>query len=268
MPENSVMTLFSSSGGNCVYIKSGGSEYLIDAGVSAKCIEKSLCDIGSTLGNIKAIFVTHEHSDHIKGLETISKYHGIPIYAPPLCCAALCRSPYVAPYVSPLEDGVPVKVENAVFTPFKTPHDSASSCGYVVDLGVKKIGLATDMGYITKKTAEYLTGCEGVIIESNHDVEMLKNGVYPYQLKQRILGNYGHLSNESCASFLPYLVKSGTRYIVLAHLSAENNTPSLAYDEAVNMLEANGITVCGGSVCGDVYLAVAPRDSRCVLCEF
>lgn len=268
MPETLVSTLFSSSGGNCVYVRNKNSEYLIDAGVSARCIERSLNSMGSSLGNIKAIFITHEHSDHVKGLETISKYHGIPVYAPSLCCTPLRKSPYVAPYVTPLENDVPVKVEDAVFTPFKTPHDSASSCGYVVELGNQKIGLATDMGYITKKTAEYLTGCVGVIIESNHDVEMLKNGPYPYQLKQRILGNYGHLSNESCASFLPYLVKNGTRYIVLAHLSAENNTPETAYDEAVTMLEANGIAVCGENVCGDVYLAVAPRDSGCVLCSF
>ena len=268
MPETLVSTLFSSSGGNCVYLRNKNSEYLIDAGVSARCIEKSLNELGSSLGKIKAIFVTHEHSDHVKGLETISKYHGIPIYAPSLCCSALRKSPYVAPYVRPLDDGVPVETEDAVFTPFKTPHDSASSCGYVVNLGNKKIGLATDMGYITKKTAEYLTGCDGVIIESNHDVEMLKNGPYPYQLKQRILGNYGHLSNESCASFLPYLVKNGTRYILLAHLSAENNTPEAAYDEAVSMLEANGFAVCTESTCGDVYLAVAPRDSGRILCSF
>lgn len=268
MPETIVATLFSSSSGNCVYIKNKKSEYLIDAGVSAKCIEASLNGIGTTLSEIKAIFITHEHSDHVKGLETISKYHGIPIYAPSLCCASLCKSPYIAPYVNPVVDGTPVKAEDVVFTPFKTPHDSSSSCGYVVDLGKKKIGLATDMGYITKKTAEYLTGCEGVIIESNHDLEMLKNGDYPYPLKQRILGNFGHLSNESCASFLPYLVKNGTRYIILAHLSRENNTPKLAYDEAVGMLEANGITVCDGNICGDVYLSVAPRDKKCVLCEF
>lgn len=263
-----ICTLFSSSGGNCAYIRNKGEEYLIDAGVSARAIETSLKTLGTSLANIKAVFVTHEHSDHIRGLEIISKYYRIPIYAPSLSCSAIGQSSmHTLLCLNRLDAPDAVDFCETSFKPFATPHDSASSCGYVVNLGEKRVGLATDMGYITKSIAEALSACRAVIIESNHDIDMLKNGSYPYHLKKRILGDYGHLSNESCAGFLPYLIACGTKSIALAHLSAENNTPAVAFAESYNTLKSKGITVCCKTSPGDVNLAVAPREGVCVLLD-
>jgi phosphoribosyl 1,2-cyclic phosphodiesterase len=261
-----ISTLFSSSEGNCVYIKNKGEEYLIDAGVSARTIECTLKELGTSLAGINAIFITHEHSDHIRGLETISKYYKIPVYAPAACCQAISQNYiHTALCLNPLELPVSVEFGETTVTPFSTPHDSVASCGYVVDFGDFKFGLATDMGYITKAAAKALTGCEAVVIESNHDIEMLKKGPYPYHLKKRILGNYGHLSNAACAEFLPYLVLNGTKCIALAHLSAENNTPEVAYTESGNLLKSKGISVCTPETPGDVNIAVAPRRGIYVL---
>ncbi len=263
-----VCTLFSSSGGNCVYIKNKGEEYLIDAGASARAIENALKTLGTSLANIDAIFITHEHTDHIKGLETISKCYEIPIYAPSLCCAAIGRVYERACFcLNPLEKDGGVCFGETAFEHFRTPHDSVSSCGYVVDFGGKRAGVATDMGYITKDVAAALSSCEAVIIESNHDINMLKNGPYPLALKKRILGNYGHLSNTACAEFLPYLVSRGVKAFALAHLSAENNTPAAAYAESYNSLTAKDITVCHKTAPGDVYLTVAPREGICVVLD-
>lgn len=257
-----VCTLFSSSRGNSVYIKNGKEEYLIDAGVSARMLETSLSGIGTSLKNISAIFVTHEHSDHVRGLDVICRHHNIPVYAPEQSCRLMESCASIAECLCPMEQNGVVYCGDTCFSSFTTPHDSVASCGYTVDLGSFKFGLATDIGYITKHAAAALTGCKAVVFESNHDIDMLKNSSYPENVKQRILGNFGHLSNEKCASFLPYLIKNGTSNIVLAHLSPENNTPALAFDTSFKMLTANGIEVCTASTPGDVSLAVAGKCEK------
>lgn len=263
-----ICTLFSSSYGNCTYIKNKGEEYLIDAGVSARALEHSLNDLGTSLANINAIFVTHEHSDHVKGLETISKNYKIPVFAPKPCCDEMgMNSVHIPLCLNRLESPGSVEFPETSFASFSTPHDALASCGYVVDLGEMKFGFATDMGYITKNAARELSSCKAVIIESNHDIDMLKNGSYPYRLKKRILSDYGHLSNSACADFLPYLVLNGTNSVVLAHLSVENNTPAVAYAESCNSLKSRGMTVCTGETPGDVCLSVAPKQGVCVLID-
>ena len=141
--------------------------------------------------------------------------------------------------------------------PFPTPHDAEDSVCYRVEAGTAAVGYATDIGHLTAEIGRCILGCDAVVLESNHDIDMLKNGAYPLPLKKRILGEYGHLSNRSCAAALPRLVESGVRRIVLAHLSPENNRPALAYSESRGALAARSITVAGESVSADVSLAVA-----------
>ncbi|MDR1805421.1 MAG: MBL fold metallo-hydrolase [Clostridium sp.] len=224
--------LFSSSSGNSIYI--GGTEggILVDAGMSAKQTELALWDIGVDAKSLRAIFVTHEHNDHIKGLRVLAKKHRLPVYGTEGTLAALedmgiadgsfeCR---VLPVCGAQEAGL-------LLESFPTSHDVRESCGYRVTLTDGRcVAIATDLGKITPEVMLALGGCELVLLESNHDVDMLRNGAYPYWLKKRILSDEGHLSNEACAQAAVDLVRGGLRYLVLGHLSKENNHPALAYE--------------------------------------
>lgn len=217
-------TLFSSSKGNSALFRYGQECVLIDAGVSARALNASLQALGTSLYEIRAIFVTHEHSDHIKGLETISKAFSIPIYAPYLCCRAIrAKCPSAAGLLCSL-DG-PIELGPFLMQPFPTPHDAEDSVCYRVEAGTAAVGYATDIGHLTAEIGRCILGCDAVVLESNHDIDMLKNGAYPLPLKKRILGAYGHLSNRSCAAALPRLVESGVRRIVLAHPFARKQPP-------------------------------------------
>lgn len=250
-------TLFSGSAGNCIYVKTPDTEILFDAGVSARAVEKGLNNIQSSLSKIHAIFVTHEHSDHVKGLEVISKKHHIPTHMVGASARAFIKNPDASLlndlYLHPSEFSV--KIGNTTIRSFATPHDSASSVGYTVEYeqnGKKqKLGLATDIGHITKEITQALIGSESVIIEANHDVNMLLSGPYPYPLKLRILSDRGHLSNEHCAEFAKFLAKNGTKNFVLAHLSKENNFAPIAENTVRNAL----------SEFDDIHLAVALPDT-------
>jgi len=242
--------LFSGSTGNSVYINCNGEEFLIDAGVSCKALTSALEHIGSNIADIKGIFVTHEHIDHIKGLEMISKKHHIPVYMNTNSAKYIyCSSGYdnLRSTLRILDPTECVNTDNARFDVYKTPHDSWGSVCYRVSTADDALGYATDIGYISKGIASALLGCSTVVIESNHDIDMLKNGPYPIYLQNRILSKNGHLSNEDCGRFLPYLAESGTKRIYLAHLSKENNLPALALENAKNALKDYGdveVEVC------------------------
>ena len=250
-----IFSLFSSSTGNSLYIKCGSDEILIDAGMSAKSIETSLNDLNSSLERIKAIFITHEHSDHIKGLKTISKKYAIPIYIPSLCAKTLPAE--CSPHVVPNDPGDVWESDGIRIETHEVPHDSVQCVCFRMELGTKTFGYATDIGHLSHEVQDTVFGCDTVFIESNHDLSMLKNGPYPYVIKQRILGKFGHLSNEECSRFLPYLVRGGTENIVLAHLSTQNNLPEIAFKVARDKLGDNGFSVAGDAFGADVSLCVA-----------
>ncbi len=257
MDKAKIYTLFSSSKGNCSYIKYGKDEILIDCGVSARSIENTLKQLDTSLSNITAIFITHEHSDHIRGINTITKYFKIPVYAPEKSCAYI--SQHMPSYKNPIEliSGKAVELKDTALCPIATPHDAQGSVGFRIRTGDEKVGYFTDIGHLSEGVLRGLSGCKRVIIESNHDIEMLKNGSYPYPLKQRILGEFGHLSNTLCAKLLPHLVRHGCESFILAHLSEENNRPEIAYNESLASLNANGFCV-NIDVEDSVRLAVAP----------
>ena len=227
-------TLFSSSKGNAVYIRCAENEILIDAGTCAKSIQTALRSIGTDIKNIQAILVTHEHSDHIRGIPVIAKKYHIPVHITDPSAAklsSLLAYPSVLISHSPLYE---LQIGRLHIHSFLTPHDSNMSVGYTVELNIDdtrkiRIAIATDIGHISEDIRRELIGCDYVLLESNHDREMLIAGNYPYMLKQRILSPRGHLSNDDCAEMLCELAQSGTRHVLLGHLSEKNNTPVLAY---------------------------------------
>ena len=237
--------LFSGSKGNCTYIGNSDAGILIDAGVSAKRIEAACAERGIDLSRITAVFVTHEHSDHISGLRVLAKRYGMRVYGTIGTLAALEDGGHLDARIACREispDGDGIAEGGCLVTAFPTPHDSRQSCGYVIHTADdQRVAIATDIGHMTDTVRRAITGAELVQIESNHDVTMLQTGPYPYSLKQRILSPAGHLANTSCAAELYALAQNGTARFVLAHLSEQNNSPSLAYQTARNALASRGL---------------------------
>ena len=235
--------LFSSSSGNCTYIGAGRGGILIDAGVSAKRLEQALADREINPTSIEALFITHEHSDHIGGVRVFAARHKIPVYASAgtlrgMEQAGVCGG--VDARELPLD--TPIAVGEMSVTAFPTPHDTAGSTGYVVTTSDgRTLAVATDMGTVTDRVRQVLCGCDAVLIESNYDQHMLEVGPYPYPLKQRIAAKTGHLCNDDCAAVLPTLVQSGVSHLFLGHLSPHNNLPVLAEQTAQNALNAAGL---------------------------
>lgn len=237
-----IYTLSSGSSGNSVFISSGETSILADAGISMRATDKALAEIGSSLREIDAIVITHEHSDHIKGLEMISSHYGIQIYIPENCVYSL--SPAIdRSLIHPMSgDGFETVIGDIAITAFPTPHDSTASVGYVFEILGRRFGLATDIGYPTKRIADALCGCEKIIIEANYDRAMLENGPYPYPLRKRIASNRGHLDNRDSAKLIAYLaLEGGTDRFLLAHLSDKNNTPECALGTVLDYLEKNNV---------------------------
>lgn len=238
-----VYPLFSGSKGNCYYVTTGGKGILIDAGRTAKQIERALKDNSIDVKSIEGIFITHEHSDHIKGVRVLASRYGINVYGTQGTLQQMdCQKHLVPEKFSSYIINSGASVAGMTIKPFKTSHDCAEGVGYVIETpDNRKLALATDTGYITPQMKDAIMGSDVVIIESNHDVNMLLNGIYPYTLKRRILSKNGHLSNESCAEFLPELVRSGSTRLLLAHLSQENNMPQIALESAKCALSQRGI---------------------------
>ena len=213
----------------------------MDSGRSCLAIQKSLLALGSSLENIKGIFVTHEHSDHTQGLEIISKKHNIPVFmTSPSYDASVLRGSYLQRSARPRDVVYEESIGDINIHSFPVPHDSAQNVGYVISCRDEAFGIATDIGHLTNDIAANLSECDKVIVESNHDINMLEKGPYPQFLKDRILSKNGHLSNDMCAKFVCYLCDKGVSEFTLAHLSRENNTPKLAYDCTLAEMKACG----------------------------
>ena len=211
-------------------VRADATTIIIDAGKSARSLCLALKSIGSDISDIDAIFITHEHADHVSALETLSKKHHIPIHAPRSCADYLARP---GSATSSCTVGHPplftVELDGITVSSFLTSHDSRCPVGYrIATESGETFGVATDTGIVTCSTAEALAGCRGVVIECNHDKRMLATGPYPPFLKDRIASARGHLSNDDCAKFVAYLAERGTASFILAHLSAENNTKEIA----------------------------------------
>lgn len=247
-------SLYSSSNGNCTYIGTSRGGILVDIGVSAKRTADALCGIGVDPCDVAAIFITHEHADHINGVRVFAKKYGIPVYASAGTLDGMqvlgALDPRIKTQVIPASG---VEAAGIFVRPFATPHDSRESCGYnVLTPDGKRISVATDIGRVTDTIMNAIHGSDLVLLESNHDVGMLRNGPYPFFLKQRILSDHGHLSNESCAQTAVKLVESGTTRLVLGHLSKENNMPALAYETT-----HSAMTIAGAKLGSDYLLSVA-----------
>ncbi len=241
-------TLASSSGGNAALLRCGGTAILLDAGISARRIKQALLRLGMTPEALDAVLVTHEHTDHVSGIATLTKQYHVPVYAS-RGTARFLRCGEAALRV--FDAGETFSVGALTIRSFRTSHDAADSVDYRIDTPDGSVGALTDTGYVTRAAADALAGVDLLLLEANHDVETLRSGPYPYHLKQRILGQYGHLCNEAAADFALYCAQHGTRDIMLAHLSAENNTPALAEYTVGRRLQAEGLSV---------RLGVAPKD--------
>lgn len=252
-----ICTLFSGSSGNCTFVSDGKTNLLVDAGVSAQRICTALNQIGCSPKDISAILITHEHRDHIAGVGTISRNFSIPVYANG---GTLEKASGVCGWL--YEDNIHIFKSNEKFAigdieayAFSISHDTVDPVGYTFCINGKYCSVATDMGCVTDNVLKYICKSEAIVLESNHDVEMLNNGPYPAYLKKRILGSRGHLSNENAAFLAAQLVKWGTKQITLGHLSEHNNTPEKAYSTAEEYFNKNGIRVGD-----DVSLQIAPSD--------
>lgn len=251
-------TLFSGSSGNSTYIGSGSGGILVDAGVSCKAILEALDGRGIDRAGIRALFLTHEHIDHVKGVRVLLKKLSIPVYASRETLDFLEERGQLPEGVPTREitPGVTVQVEEMAVTPFATSHDSLSSCGYTVALpDGRRLAVATDLGHVDDGVHAALRGCDLVLLEANYDEGMLRCGPYPYPLKRRIASDSGHLSNLHSAGEAGRLIAEGTTRVVLGHLSKENNSPLLARETVRSELALAGLRE--GS---DFLLEVAPRS--------
>lgn len=250
-------SLFSGSSGNAIYVSNKNTKILVDAGLSGKKIEQALLSIGEDIRDIQAILISHEHMDHILGAGVLARRFGIPIYANKRTWDAMSSTlKAVKPeYICMFNTGDNFTIGDVEIQTFRTPHDAVESVGFNFFYKGKKLSIATDIGHMNKSLLSHLEGSDMILLESNHDVEMLKMGRYPWPLKKRILGEKGHLCNEMAAQVVAYLAKRGTKKFLLGHLSKENNFPELAFETVRNALMEKSI-IPGQ----DVYLGVALRD--------
>ncbi|MCR4723763.1 MAG: MBL fold metallo-hydrolase [Eubacteriales bacterium] len=252
-----LISLYSGSSGNCILLDYGGGAFLVDAGNSGVRIREALNSLGMDMDRIRAILVTHEHSDHIQAVGILARKYSLPVY--------MSEQTYMGMQgkmrkvkdrsIHFVDKGCAFEIDGIEVTPFALSHDAADPVGYRFCDGKTAAAVATDTGIVTLQAQSVLKGCRDIILESNHDLDMLMRGSYPAALKQRILSDKGHLSNDDAASFCASLIENGTEHICLGHLSKENNTPMIAFNTVNGTLEQKGMK--RGK---DYTIQVASRD--------
>ena len=254
-------SIASGSSGNCIYVGSDDTHLLIDTGISKKRIEEGLKRLEIKGDELNGILITHEHSDHIQGLGVFSRKYEIPVYATPgtiegiLSYSGLGRMP--EGLLHPIHTDEAFVLGDVTVNPFAISHDANEPSGYRLECGGKSVAVATDLGKYDDYTVEHLQNLDAVLLEANHDIHMLEVGGYPYYLKQRILGDRGHLSNELSGRLLCDILHDDLKHIVLGHLSKENNYAKLAYETV--KLE---VTLADNDYRGeDLDMFVASRDT-------
>jgi phosphoribosyl 1,2-cyclic phosphodiesterase len=253
----SVSMLASGSRGNCAMVASASTKILVDAGISCREIFKRMKSVGDDPHLLSAIVVTHEHCDHISGLATLAKKLRIPVFMTGATQQAWARAMRDENGVKPqlekferFESGHTFQVGDIAVKPFTIPHDAADPVGFTFRAEGIKIGIATDLGYLPVSVRDHLRGCDVLVMESNHDLEMLRVGPYPWSVKQRVMSRVGHLSNVALADFFTNDYDNSATFVVLAHLSEQNNHPEIARREAERALATRG-----GLFCNRVLLA-------------
>ena len=261
------ISLASGSSGNCYYI--GTDEYgiLIDAGIAVRTIRKHLKEVGIGMETIRAVFITHDHADHIKAVGGLGEKHNIPVYTTARIHEGInksyCMTEKLSTSVRYLEKQQPMQLEDFRIESFEVPHDGTDNVGYCIEIDGKIFSFLTDLGEITPTAAKYICKAHYLILEANYDDEMLRMGTYPDYLKERIAGPNGHLSNSATADFLAENITEHMRYIWLCHLSKDNNHPELAYKTVEWKLRQHGVIV--GK---DVQLCALKRTTPSELYEF
>ena len=253
-------SITSGSSGNCIYAGSAGTSLLIDAGISGRRIEEGLNHIDLTTTDIDGILVTHEHSDHIKGLGVLARRYGIPIYGTEGTLKAVMESGSVGKISKDLMTVIRAdqdfRIGDLLIRPFSVSHDAAEPVGYRIEHNGKSCAVATDMGCYSDYTISRLQKLDVLLLEANHDVRMLEAGRYPYYLKRRILGEKGHLSNETCGRLLGQLLHDKVSQIFLGHLSRENNYEALAFETVSDEVTFGDNPYRSG----DFRISIAHRD--------
>jgi phosphoribosyl 1,2-cyclic phosphodiesterase len=251
-----IYSLASGSRANCTLVSDGETHILIDLGVSVKYLTASLKEIGLTPSDISALFITHEHSDHVAGINVFLKKYSIPVHITEPSYLAFIRGGgfEIRDRLTVHEDiSFTEQVGNITVRSIPVPHDSAACVAYKVTGNGLSLGICTDIGKPSDTLLEFFSDCTDVITEANHDVIMLKCGIYPDSLKYRILSDCGHTSNDDCADFVVRLARAGVKNVLLSHISPENNTHDLALFCVNKALEAAGVSLN--------YLGAAPRLS-------
>nr|WP_321378199.1 MBL fold metallo-hydrolase [uncultured Bacteroides sp.] len=261
------ISLASGSSGNCYYLGTDKHGILIDAGIGIRTIKKELKEVNLSLSSVLAVFVTHDHADHIKAVGHLGEKYNIPVYSTKEIHEGInksyCMTEKLSTSVHYINKEEPMKIDEFKISAFEVPHDGTDNVGYCIEIGDKIFSFLTDLGHITETAAHYICKANYLILEANYDLEMLRMGPYPKYLKERISGPNGHMSNTDTADFLADNINENLKYIWLCHLSKDNNHPELAYKTVEWKLKSKGVVV--GK---DVQLIALKRSSPSDFYEF
>ena len=259
-----ICTIASGSSGNSAVVSDGRTHILVDAGVSCRRIFQGLKELDIAPEDLSGVLITHEHNDHVRGLELLCVKTGVPVFTASATASLIERQmPRLYNSIKVIGAGEPFEIGDIGISAFDTPHDTPQSLGFSMTVDGYRLAYMTDIGCVTGEMLDAVRGAEYICVESNHDLMMLLGGGYPEYLKRRIMSKRGHLSNTDCGDFISQAVEWGAHEFLLCHLSRENNQPRIAYDEAVAAVKAAGATTGDG-----IGVHVAPPGGLSHICRF